>query len=194
MNFKVNAPGCPCDCVAPPTGPCGCSGEVTITISNAQEFWETILLRFSPGPCDYLQFAGIDAIEGTYTITLSDLSEEFELVRVASTSNPMDDGFGNEYCLYARLRVEYLGDPACLIAFFFDWKMELLSGGSCPDLETFDFSTAVSWPFNNDPIDPYEAVCADASGTVSVQSYVDPDPPGECDDKFYTFDYVIDYA
>ena len=192
MNFKKNAPGCPCSCGEEPTGPCGCSGGVTITISNAQEFWETILLRFSPGPCTYLQFAGIDAIEGTYGITLGSLSEGFELIRVASTSNPMDDGFGNEYCLYARLRVEYFGDPVCEIAFFFDWKMELLSGGSCPDLETFDFSLAVSWPFNNDPIDPYDPVCVDTSGTVSVLTYVEP--LDECDTKYYTFDYVIDYA
>lgn len=194
MNFKVNAPGCPCDCSeTPPTGPCGCSGGVTITISNAQEFWETIFFRFSPGPCDYLQFAGIDAIEGTYGITLGTLSEGFELVRVASTSNPMDDGFGNEYCLFARLRVGYLADPACLIAFFIDWKVQLLSGDNCTALEDVDFTIGQHfWPFNGDPVDPFEAACADTSGTVSVLTYVEP--LGECDTKYYTFDYEIDYA
>lgn len=195
MNFKVNAPGCPCDCSAPPTGPCGCSGDVTITISNAQALWRMIGVRFSPGPCNYMEFEGIDAIEGTYTITLGALNEEFELIRLAATNNPlMDDGF-NEYCLFVRLRVEYLADPVCEVAVYIDWKIQLLSGDSCLDIEDVDFDTgANSWSFNNDNFDPYEPACSDASGTVNVLTYVDPDPPGECDDQYYTFDYVIDYA
>ena len=27
-------------------------------------------VRFSPGPCNYMEFEGIDAIEGTYTIVV----------------------------------------------------------------------------------------------------------------------------
>ena len=45
-------------------------------------------VRFSPGPCNYMEFEGIDAIEGTYTITLGALNEEFELIRLAATNNP----------------------------------------------------------------------------------------------------------
>lgn len=194
MNFKVNAPGCPCDCSSPPSGPCGCSGDVTITISNAQALWRTIGVRFSPGPCNYMEFEGIDAIEGTYTITLGALNEEFELIRLAATNNPlMDDGF-NEYCLFVRLRVEYIAYPFCQVAVFIEWTYQLLSGDTCLDIEDVDFAGAFAWSFNNNFGAPYELACVDTSGTVNVLTYVDPDPPGECDDQYYTFDYVIDYA
>lgn len=186
---------CPgANCCEPPTGPCGCSGEVTITISNAQALWRMIGVRFSPGPCNYMEFEGIDAIEGTYTITLGELNEEFELIRLAATNNPlMDDGF-NEYCLFVRLRVEYLADPFCQFAVFLEWKIQLLSGDNCLNLEDVDFAGAFAWSFNNNNLVPYRPVCVDTSGTVNVLTYVDPDPPGECDDQYYTFDYVIDYA
>lgn len=195
MNFKKHAPGCPCSCgESPPTGPCGCNGEVTITISNVQELWRTMGIRFSPGPCNYMEFEGIDAIAGAYTITLGELSEEFELIRVAATNNPQDDDFFNEYCLFVRLWVEYVAHPFCQVAVFLQWKIQLLSGDDCLDIEDVDFDGAFSWSLNNDTMEPFEPACSDTSGTTSVLTYVDPDPPGECDDQYFTFDYVIDYA
>ena len=194
MSFKKNNPGCPCRCGdEPPTGPCGCNETLTISITNAQTLWEVIFVRFSPGPCDYLQFTGIDAIEGDYEITLGSSSQEYELIRVAATNNPLADFFGNEYCLFVRLRVEYLGDPACEIAFFLDWKVELLGGGDCTPLEDVDFTTSTnSWSFTNDNIDPYIASCTEDSGMASVLTYTDA--LAECADKYYMFDWSLAYG
>jgi hypothetical protein len=184
---------CPgANCCDPPEPPCGCAGPAVLTISNADALYEFIGVRFSPGPCNYMQFTGLDAIEGTYEIDLSGGSSSGELIRVAATNNPQDDDFFNEYCVYVRLIWSYVDEPECTIAIQFQVKVILLSGGTCPDLEDVDFSSPNTCSLTGDNFNPEVPVCENLSGTVSCLSYVEPEE--ECDTKYYTFDWTLTYA
>ena len=192
MSFKKNNPGCPCNCgEEPPEPPCGCN-PLTLTITNADTLFEFIGVRFSPGPCNYMQFTGIDAIEGTYEIELPESNSSGELIRVAATNNPQDDDFFNEYCVYARLVWSYIGPDSCLISIQFEYKVVLLSGGTCPDLEDVDFSSPNFCSLTGDNFNPAVPVCEPLSGTVSCQTYFDL--AEECDTKYYEFDWDITYG
>lgn len=118
MTFKKNNPGCPCDCgETPPTGPCGCNAtQIVIDFTYVQDVAKIFGVRFSPGPCDTLDFEGFSALEGTYYVDWPTTTPvEIELARVAATNNPQYDALGNAYCLYGfiTLTVPYLGDD-CL--------------------------------------------------------------------------------
>lgn len=192
MVFKKNNPGCPCICgEEPPQPPCGCN-PLTLTISNADALYEFIGVRFSPGPCNYMQFTGLDAIEGTYEIELPESNTSGELIRVAATNNPQDDDFGNEYCVYAALEYSYLGPDVCEIAIQFRVRVILLSGGTCPDLEDVDFISGGICSLTGTNLSPSVPVCEPLSGTVSCLSYTELN--AECDDKFYEFDWDIVYG
>lgn len=188
MTFKKHNPGCPCACGGePPTGPCGCPGPARLTISNADALFEILGIRFSPGPCNFLEFTGIDAIEGEYEIPIPNSNAGGELIRVAATNNPQEDDFGNRFCLYARLYYSYLGPPNCTLGITFEylWVTLFDPGDTCPDLEDVDFTLFTFCPL--DPDDNLLPVCESRSGSVACQTANDPD----CAEKFYNFDWDL---
>lgn len=196
MSFKKGNPGCPCDCGEPPPPPelCGClPTTLRLTITNADLIAFLMGVRFSPGPCNYLEFEGIDAIEGTYEWEISGTGiGGGELVRVAATNNFLEDDFGNKYCLFARIMWSFTGDPTCELTLSFQIGMQTLLSPpyECEDLEDFDdFVSQIA--FTNDNFNPTFNLCEPQEGTVSLQTYADL--LEECDTKFYNFDFTLEY-
>ncbi len=143
MSFKKNNPGCPCDCGGG-GGPCGCaSTQVQIDVSNADDIISIQGVRFEGGPCDYLDFEGFSAINGTYFVDWPEGGGEVELGRWGSTNGPLSDALGTKYCVYARLYLTVpTADPACDGFLCLCIYIETLFDGTvCPDVEDVTFTS-----------------------------------------------------
>jgi hypothetical protein len=196
VSFKKGNPGCPCDCGDEPPPPelCGClPTTLRLTISNADELFYYIGVRAVGEPCNFLEFEGIDAIEGTYEWSISGTGiGSSELVRVAASNNFLEDEFGNKYCLFARIVWSYVGDPTCELILSFQIGIQnlLFSPFVCEELEDFDgFVSQIA--FTNDNFNPEFNLCEAQEGTVSLQTYFDLEE--ECETKFYEFDFTLEY-
>ena len=189
MTFKKNNPGCPCDCgEIPPTGPCGCDAtQIQIDVTDADDIITIQGVRFIGGPCDYLDFTGFSAIEGTYYVDWPYEGGEIELGRWAATNGPLTDALGTKYCVYAQLKLSVPSVPggdACDGFLCLCIHVEtLFSGSTCPDVDDITFTSCLllnCGSFTEDN-DVELAICVGDTQSVSQPTTDDVD----CAIKYY---------
>ena len=184
MNFKKNAPGCPCSCGGEPPGPCGCNAtQIQIDISNADDVAQFLGTRFSPGPCDFLNFAGFSVVDGTYYVTWPSVASVVLLGEWQSTTGKLTDSFGFGYCTY--LKVEFITTVESLpcngfIKFYLHLETLLDGADPCPDVED------IIWTENF--VQLFEvALCVSETDNVSIQTVTGINAT-DCGAKFWTAD------
>lgn len=184
MSFKKHAPGCPCVCGEPPVGPCGCNAtQLQIDISNAADVAQFIGFRFSPGPCNFLNFAGFSIADGTYYVTWPSSAGTILLGEWQSSTGKLTDGFGFGYCAY--LKIEFITTEAslpCEGILVFTLHLETLLDGTdpCPDVEDVVWTANYQQEFQ-------VALCVGDSDAVSIQTVTGLNAV-DCGAKFWTAD------
>lgn len=143
---KKHQPGCPCCTTEPPTDECGCTNsQIRIDVENADDICTIQGVRFIGGPCDYLDFTGFSAINGTYYIDWPEEASTIELGRWAATNGPLYDMLGTGYCVYAKLILEIYSDPPCsgVLCLCFT-VVSLFEGEPCPNLEDIELTECLN--------------------------------------------------
>lgn len=137
---KRHQPGCPCCVTGPPLDECNCSNtQIRIDIENAEDICSIQGVRFIGGPCDFLNFTGFSAINGTYYIDWPETPTTIELGRWGATNGPLYDTLGTAYCVYAKLILNIYGDPLCsgILCLCFNVR-QLFGETTCPDVEEIE--------------------------------------------------------
>lgn len=191
MNFKKNAPGCPCSCGEEPTGPCGCNAtQIRIDITNADDMVQIFGTRFSPGPCDFLEYEGFSVVDGTYYVTWPSTPDIIELGRWASTTGKLSDGF-NWYCCYLKIEFQATsGSLPCSGFLIFTIHLETLfdSGDPCPDVDDIIFGSTYQ-----DEFGVGVSLCEADTDTIEVQTVTGINAT-DCGAKYWTCDVEVQPA
>jgi len=195
MAFKKHNPGCPCACGGePPTGPCGCSStQIKIDVTDAADIITIEGIRFIPGPCNYMDFTGFSAIEGTYYVDWPFEGGTVELGRWASTNGPLTDALGTKYCVYAKLDLSVPavpGDDACDGFLCLCIYVETIAGSSCQSINDVVFLSCLylncgSFSETNDV---EIALCVPGSRSVSQ-----PTTNGDIDCPTKYYDWTVEW-
>lgn len=174
-------------------GPCGCGAtQVKIVVSNADDIITIQGVRFIGGSCDYLDFEGFNAINGTYYVDWPEGGGEVELGRWGATNGPLTDTLGTKYCVYARL---YLSvpedDPSCdgflCLCIYIE---TLFDTSTCPDVEDISFTSCfgVSCGTVGEVNDFEVNLCTPDDTTIDQPTTDDID----CDIKYYHWEVSIE--
>lgn len=104
-----------------------------VDISNADDVVQIFGARFSPGPCDFLNYAGFSVVDGTYYITWPSSATIIELGRWASTTGKLSDALGNYYCCYLKIEFQATsGSLPCNGFLIFTIHLEFLADPADP--------------------------------------------------------------
>jgi hypothetical protein len=190
VSFKKGNPGCPCDCGDGGGGICGCSAtQFQVDIENATDTAIFYGTRFSPGPCNAMEFDGFSALNGTYIVEWPETATIIELGRWASTSGKQFDGFGNAYCAYMKVElITTSGSLPCNGQLIFTLYFLFLADPTdpCPDVDdvsvwgadfTDEFSVGVS-------------LCISESDEISIQTVTGQNAI-DCGAEFWTADVTV---
>lgn len=182
---------CPgADCCEPPWV-CGCGNtQMRVDISNAADMVQIFGTRFSPGPCDFLEYEGFSVVDGTYYITWPSSATIIELGRWASTTGKLSDGF-NYYCCYLKIEFQATsGSLPCSGFLIFTIHLELLldPADPCPDVEDITFSSLYE-----DEFSVGVSLCVSDSDTIEVQTVTGINAI-DCGAKYWTCDVDVSPA
>jgi len=197
--FKRNNPGCNnspnCRCAGGGGGgPCeGCSStQLKIVITNATNPIQILPVHFSPGPCNWLNMGGFNAVEGTYYVDWPDPGTNttyLELGRWASTSNPSVDFTSVGWCVYIRLGVAIQtisgGGTGCrarlVIGFYVE--SDFSPPYTCTPVDDILFTNDLTTTSSN-----FE-FCTPSSGNASIEVFAGN---SDCSAKSFSVDWAVE--
>lgn len=189
-----NSPSCRCSGGGGGGGPCtGCSStQLKVVITSATNPIQILPVHFSPGPCNWLNMAGFNVVEGTYYIDWPDPStgiSYIELGRWASSSNPNIDSFSVGWCVYVRIGIAIqtvggagTGCRARLVIGFYS-ESDFTSPYTCTPVSSVVFVNDLTTTSTN-----FE-FCTPSSGTASVPVF---EGNADCAAKSFSFNWTTE--
>ena len=183
---------CPGNTCCEPPWVCGCGNtQMRVDISNADDVVQIFGARFSPGPCDFLNYAGFSVVDGTYYITWPSSATIIELGRWASTTGKLSDAFGNYYCCYLKIEFQATsGSLPCGGFLIFTIHLEFLADPAdpCPDVDDVIFGSTYEDQFGVGVF-----LCETDSDTIEIQTVTGINAV-DCGAKYWTCDVDVSPA
>ncbi len=199
--FKKNNPGCTnstnCRCSGsepPPEGPCpGCDAtQLKVTISGTQDIIKILPVHFSPGPCNWVEFSGFSAIDGTYYVDWPDPDDGvayIELGRWESPDNPQVDSTFVGWCYFVRVGILIQtvsgGGDGCTARLVIGTHSS--SDFSAP--YTCDVLEDILFVNDADTTSDVFEFCVASSGTATTETFAGN---ADCAAQSFTFDFDVE--